>query len=72
MSTEEVDIFLKRVSVDQRAAELPAVKVGGFKKKSAARLAQASRVRTGPSGRIADQTNHLSVYEAKWGYFKVP
>ena len=52
MSTEEVDIFLKRVSVDQRAAELPAIKVGGFKKKSAARLAQVSRVRTGLSGRF--------------------
>ena len=40
------------VSVGQRGADSPAVKVGGLKKKSADRPARAKRVRTGPIGRI--------------------
>ena len=40
------------VSVDQRAAELRAVKVGGQKKILPIGPARAKRVRTGPLGRI--------------------
>ena len=40
------------VSVDQRAAELQAVKVGGQKKNLPISPARAIRVRTGPTSRI--------------------
>ena len=40
------------VSLDQRAAEVPAVKVGGQKKMQLFGSAQASQVQTGPSGRM--------------------
>ena len=40
------------VSACQRAAELPAVKVGGQKKILPIRPARAKRVQTGPIGRI--------------------
>ena len=40
------------VSAGQRAAELPAIKVGGLKKILPIGLAREKRVRTGPIGRI--------------------
>ena len=40
------------VSVGQRVAKLPAIKIGGLKKNSAEGPARAKRVRTGPLGRI--------------------
>ena len=54
INKEGLDLFKEvlRVSVGQRAAELPAIKVGGQEKILPSCPARAKRVRTGPLGRI--------------------